>query len=125
MSSTEKKQVLIVEDEQDLLTILQIRLSRDNYEVFTAPDGEAGLELAQTIKPDVVVLDIMMPGKDGYSLLRDLKGNEETCHIPVIVVTARDRIEEPCALEGAERFLVKPYEYSVLQESIRELTAGV
>lgn len=120
-NSNRKKRILIIEDETDLLTILQIRLSQVDFEVLTASDGNAGSTLAVTLKPDVIVLDIMMPGKDGFTLLRELKGNEETCDIPVIVVTAKDRIEDSCSLEGAEKFFAKPFDYYELESSIRAL----
>lgn len=118
-----KKRILVVEDEQDLLTILQIRLSRSDYQVFTASNGDDGLELASSLMPDAIILDIMMPVKDGFSMLRELKGNEETCHIPIIVVTARDRIEELCTLEGADKFLVKPFDFNQLEQSIRTVVS--
>ncbi len=120
-TQTQKKKILIIEDEVALLTILQIRLSQANFEVFTASDGNAGGDLATTVKPDVILLDIMMPGKDGFTLLRELKGNEETCNIPVIVVTAKDRIEDACTLEGAQGFIMKPFDYQKLEDSINSI----
>ncbi len=122
MSSVDlKKKVLIIEDEVELLTILQIRLSRNNFEVFTASDGNAGLTLANSVMPDIILLDIMMPGKDGFTLLRELKGNINTCDIPVIVVTAKDKMETTCILEGAEDFIMKPFDYRQLELKIKEL----
>jgi len=122
MGSVEtKKKILIIEDETELITILQIRLSKDNFEVFAASDGNAGLTLANSIRPDVILLDIMMPGKDGFSLLRELKGNINTCDIPVIMVTAKDKMEASCILEGAESFIMKPFDYRQLEEKIKSL----
>lgn len=123
--STGKKKILIVEDESDLVTILQILLSHSNFEVFSASDGDAGLSLANTVLPDIILLDIMMPGKDGFTLLRELKSNEETCDIPIIMVTARDRMGESCQLEGADSFIVKPFEYKDLEKNITELLSKV
>ncbi len=119
--SDEKKKVLIIEDETELLTILQIRLSNAQFEVFAASNGTAGLTLAQSVQPDIILLDIMMPGVDGFTILREIKGADATCDIPVIVVTARDRIEDSCLLEGAEGFLTKPFDYKELEGTINRL----
>ena len=118
---TEKKKVLIIEDETELLTILQIRLSHDNYEVFAASDGDSGLELAIEVQPDIILLDIMMPGKDGITLLREFKADDTICDIPIIIVTARDRMEDSCIIEGASGFLTKPFEFSELKENIQHI----
>ncbi|MDX9703122.1 MAG: response regulator [Candidatus Auribacterota bacterium] len=123
-TSGEKKKVLIIEDETELLTILQIRLSHAQFEVFAASDGNSGLELAQSVKPDIILLDIMMPGIDGFTILREIKGSDSTCEIPVIVVTARDRIEDSCLLEGAEGFLTKPFDYRELENAINRLVSA-
>lgn len=118
---SEKKRVLIVEDETELLTILQIRLSHCQFEVFAASNGTDGLELARKIDPDIILLDIMMPGIDGFTILREIKGSEATCDIPVIIVTARDRIEDSCLLEGAEGFITKPFDFKDLEGTINRL----
>ena len=118
---TEKKKVLVIEDETELLTILQIRLSHDNFEVFTASDGNAGLALANEVQPDIILLDIMMPGKDGITLLREFKADDTTCDIPIIIVTARERMEDSCIIEGASGFLTKPFEFCELKDNIQHI----
>lgn len=118
---TEKKKVLIIEDETELLTILQIRLAHNNFEVFAANRGDAGLELANEVKPDIILLDIMMPGKDGITLLREFKADDATCDIPIIIVTARERMEDSCIIEGASGFLTKPFEFAELNDNIQHI----
>jgi DNA-binding response OmpR family regulator len=89
--SMDKKRILIVDDEPDLVETLQVRLAQENYECLTANDGHNGFELARTEKPDLVILDIMLPGMDGYKVARLLKFQKELKHIPIIMLSARDR----------------------------------
>src|SRR5436305_919030 len=104
--------VLAVDDEQDILTIIQHNLEREGRRVLTAPNGERALEIVREEKPDVVVLDVMMPGTDGWGVLNMIKAErEELAAIPVLMLTARaadeDRIRG--GIEGAIRYLTKPF----------------
>src|SRR5436305_14140883 len=104
--------VLAVDDEQDILTIIQHNLEREGHRVVTAPNGERALEIVREEKPDVVVLDVMMPGTDGWGVLNMIKAErEELAAIPVLMLTARaadeDRIRG--GIEGAIRYLTKPF----------------
>ena len=105
------QKVLIVEDEVDIADLIMFNLQRAGYDVVKAHDGLRGVELAFSERPQLIILDLMLPGKDGYAVFRDLRQDERTSQIPVIMLTARaqteDRIE---GLEaGADDYLTKPF----------------
>ena len=87
-----EKKILVVDDEQDILDLISYNLSKEGFKVFTAADGIQGLETAKTCKPDLVILDIMMPLKDGFSLAREIRVTDEIT--PIIFVTARSLKED-------------------------------
>ncbi len=87
-NSEQRKKVLIVDDEKDLREALFMTLAAEGYEVFSAPDGEAGLTLALTEKPDLILLDLQMPKLDGHGVLRALRADEWGKSVQVIVLTA-------------------------------------
>jgi DNA-binding response OmpR family regulator len=113
----EKSKILVVEDEQTLVETLEYSLRRQGYDVFTAMDGRAALETARKHTPDLVVLDIMLPGLDGFEICRILR--QETS-VPILMLTARtEEIDKIVGLEvGADDYLTKPF-------SMRELVARV
>ncbi|MBI3534625.1 MAG: response regulator [Deltaproteobacteria bacterium] len=118
-----KKKILIVDDEPDMLAILQIRLESAGYEVFTAEDGEAGLAQVTKVKPDLVILDVMMPKLNGYQVCQNLKQAQATKGIPVILLTAKAEesdkfLGKAC---GADAYITKEYESDKLLEKMREL----
>ena len=87
MSMEPKKTVLIVEDEMNIVDIVRFNLQREGYATLEAYDGEAGLALAREKKPDLILLDVMMPGMDGYSVLARIKDSPVTRDIPVVFLT--------------------------------------
>lgn len=103
--------ILVIEDEEDIADLVAFNLRRQDYQVELAPDGIQGLEAARRLLPDLIVLDIMMPGMDGVSVFKELRKQGETRKIPVIMLTARgqteDRIE---GLQlGADDYVTKPF----------------
>ena len=112
--------VLAVEDEPDLLGSLMKALREDGYAVDGAPDGEEGLFKAETYDYDAIVLDIMLPGIDGWELLRRLRSTKKT---PVLMLTARDAVRDRVrGLDtGADDYLVKPFELAELLARLRAL----
>src|SRR5271157_5928173 len=112
--------VLVVEDEPDLLASLVKGLREDGYAVDGAPDGEAGLYMAENCDYDAVVLDIMLPRLDGWELLRRLRKTKKT---PVLMLTARDAVRERVrGLDtGADDYLVKPFDLAELLARLRAL----
>jgi DNA-binding response OmpR family regulator len=115
MSTVQK--VLIVEDEPTLLETLEYNLTRQRYQVCTATDGLAALEMARQEQPDLILLDIMLPGLDGFEVCRILR---REMSVPILVLTARaDEVDRVVGLEmGADDYLTKPF-------SMRELLARV
>jgi DNA-binding response OmpR family regulator len=116
-----KKRILVVDDEVDFVKMLQARLRIDGYEVLTAEDGIKGIQVARKEKPDLIILDIMMPGLDGHSVCDMLKKSALTWSIPVIYLTAKTgHADELLAMEkGAKYYLTKPYNPAMLMEMIK------
>jgi two-component system, OmpR family, alkaline phosphatase synthesis response regulator PhoP len=115
-----KKKIVVVEDEPDILEVLSYNLKREGFEVTTALDGARGLELVEKNSPDLVVLDLMLPGIDGLEICQRIKNNKKLSHIPVIMVTAKGE-ESDVVLGlgiGADDYIAKPF-------SPRELIARV
>jgi two-component system phosphate regulon response regulator PhoB len=118
-----KKRILIIEDEEDIRELIRYTLDREGFGVSEAGTGEEGLRSAADRNPDLVLLDLMLPGKDGLSVCRELKGDEATRNIPVIMVTARGEESDIVAgLElGAEDYVIKPFSPKVLAARIRSV----
>lgn len=105
------QRVLVVEDEVDIADLIRFNLERAGYEVTKAHDGIRGTEIAIRERPDLIVLDLMLPGRDGYSVFREVRRDARTSHIPVIMLTARAQTEDRIqGLEaGADDYLTKPF----------------
>jgi len=119
--------VLAVDDEEDILTIIRHNLEREGHRVLTAPDGDKALEIVRTERPDVVVLDVMMPGTDGWGVLNRIKAErEELSTIPVLMLTARSADEDRIrgGIEGAIRYLTKPFSPRALCDEVRQALEG-
>ena len=117
------KKILIIEDEENLVELLRFRLEANGYEVEAAYNGEEGLGKIKKIKPDIVVLDVMMPKMHGYEVCMRAKKNEATRNIPIIVLTAHTQtgdIDE-AKKGGADYFISKPFEPTQLLEEIKRL----
>nr|MDA8404159.1 response regulator [Desulfobacteraceae bacterium] len=101
--------ILIVEDETDILNLIEWHLRAEKYTVLTAADGLNGLETAIRRLPDLIVLDLMLPGMDGLEICKTLKRNPKTGHIPVIMLTAKgEEVDRIVGLElGADDYIVK------------------
>ena len=105
------QRVLIIEDEVDIADLIKFNLQRAGYTVSQAHDGIVGTETAIRERPDLIVLDLMLPGRDGYSVFREVRRDARTSHIPVIMLTARAQTEDRIqGLEaGADDYLTKPF----------------
>jgi len=121
-----KTRILIVDDEPDVREYLQKRLEALGYAVTTAVDGIDGLLVAEDTLPDLIVLDVMMPKKDGFSMLRDLQANPETKKITVIMATAKGQSSDIYYGQdlGATDYLIKPIEFEELLKYIRKYTCS-
>jgi two-component system, OmpR family, alkaline phosphatase synthesis response regulator PhoP len=115
--------ILVVDDEVYILHILDFSLGAEGFEVITANNGELAIEKAKQEKPDLIVLDIMMPVVDGYETCRRLKRESETKNIPVVLLTAKGRdVDKRLGYEvGAVDYIVKPFSPNRLIERIQEI----
>ena len=118
----EKKKILVVDDERDLVETLVFRLEALGYEVLTAYNGQEGLDKARTEKPDLILLDVMMPVMDGYQVCRMLKFDEEFKSIPIIMLTARgqDKDKKTGSDVGADDYVTKPFDSADLTARIKK-----
>jgi two-component system cell cycle response regulator len=116
--------ILVVDDIEANVRLLQAKLQAEYYDVLTASDGTSALEVAARERPDLVLLDVMMPGMDGFEVCRRLKDDPVTRHIPVVLVTALDgRADRITGLEaGADEFLTKPIDDILLFARVKSLT---
>ena len=119
----DKKKILIVDDEIELTEMLAMRLRASGYEVVAIPDGEGALQKMRAEKPDLVILDIMLPNIDGYEICEAIKKDSVFKKTPVILLTAKDPGHEMDKIReaGADSCMVKPFEPKDLLEKIREL----
>lgn len=114
--SIEKKHVLVVEDEEDILALLQFNLIKTGYEVTCAADGEEGLRKIKEKQPDLILLDLMLPGIGGLDICRKLRSEEQTAKLPIIMLTARgEEADVVQGLElGADDYMTKPFSVKIL-----------
>jgi len=119
-----EKTILIIDDEEDFCYFVKKNLEAiSNYEIITATKGKKGLQIARKEKPDLILLDIMMPGIDGLEVLKRLKKNENTQNIPVIMLTAKDEDESKIRALGSfcDDYIVKPVENVELKGKIHKV----
>lgn len=117
------RRILIVEDESELTKALQIRLEKAGFVTIAVSDGKEGLKKAKEEKPDLIILDIILPKMDGYSVCRSLKSDVETSHIPIIMLSVkaqRHEIEEGYK-NGASFYITKPFEIQTLLSQVKTL----
>jgi two-component system, OmpR family, alkaline phosphatase synthesis response regulator PhoP len=125
--SQPRARVLVVDDEADLVRILQFGLQSIGYHVETASDGQEALKKAREMKPDIILLDLMLPKLDGYKVCRLLKFDERYKNIPIIILSARTQEgDQLLAMEmGANRFITKPYDFQEVLGHIETLLKSV
>ena len=115
--------ILAVDDTPENFEILRVRLEANGYEIVTADDGEEGLVRARELQPDLILLDVMMPKRDGISVVRELKADPALQSIPVILVTAKSDIRDVVdGLDaGGDDYLTKPFEHAALLARVRSM----
>ncbi|OHD57149.1 MAG: hypothetical protein A2Y33_09505 [Spirochaetes bacterium GWF1_51_8] len=120
------KKVLAVDDKPNIIMLIKSKLKANGFEVVTAYNGASALELAASEKPDLILLDIMMPTMDGFEVFQKLKDGQATANIPVIFLTASgQRSDESKAMEmGAKHFLTKPFSPNHLLDIVNKVLAG-
>jgi two-component system phosphate regulon response regulator PhoB len=115
-----KGRILIIEDDRDIVEMIRYNLKEEGYQTIHAFDGEKGIELAKTGKPDIIILDLMLPTIDGFEVCRTLKQQQSTARVPIIILSAKSReTDKVVGLElGADDYVTKPF-------SPRELLARI
>ena len=119
------RRIVVVDDQPDIRLMCRVNLALEGYEVIEAADGETGLHAVFAYRPDLVLLDVMMPGLDGWEVLETMKSNPQTASIPVVLLTARVQREDEIRgwRSGAADYLAKPFNPSTLNEVVgRALT---
>ncbi len=116
-----KEKILVVDDEEDILELLRYNLEREGYQVFVADKGEKALKTAKAENPDLIVLDLMLPGIDGLEVTRNLKSMDKTKNIPIIMLSAKgDESDIVSGLElGADDYVTKPFSPKILIARMR------
>ena len=117
------ERVLLIEDEPNIIEAIRFILSRDGFAVDTHSDGSTALETIQKKSPDMVILDVMLPNRSGYEILRDLRGEEQTRDLPVLMLTARGQKTDREMAErlGASHFMTKPFSNSEMLCAVQAL----
>jgi DNA-binding response OmpR family regulator len=121
-----KRRVLIVDDEPNIVLSLEFLLRQQGYEVSVARDGEEALASASRMRPDLVVLDVMLPGLDGFEVCRRLRERPELTGLKILLLTARGRdVDRVRGLEeGADAYVSKPFSTRELMKTVAELLEG-
>ena len=120
------KKIIIVDDEPNIVMTLEYAFKKQDFEVYIARDGSEAIEILETVVPDVIMLDIMMPKVDGYQTLQIIKENEKLEHTKVVFLTAKNKasdIEKGLKL-GADKYLTKPFSVKKIVSEINELVAS-
>jgi DNA-binding response OmpR family regulator len=117
------KTVVVVEDERNIIEAISFILSRDGWEVKTHSNGHDAVEAVRARAPDLVILDVMLPGKSGFDILQDMRKDAELADIPVLMLTARgqERDREMAERAGADRYMTKPFSNAEVLEAVRDL----
>lgn len=120
------QRVLLIEDEPNIVEAVSFLLSRDGWTVHTHPDGASAMDRVHRDAPDLVILDVMLPGRSGFDILADIRGDAALARLPVLMLTARgqDRDRELAASLGATHYMTKPFSNADLRDAVRVLVAG-
>jgi two-component system phosphate regulon response regulator PhoB len=118
-----RPRILIIEDERGLTDVLSYNLQREGYDTLVAHDGQEGLRKAQMHLPDVILLDLMLPGMGGLDVCRELRGGERTRHVPILMLTAKaEETDQVVGFSmGADDYVTKPFSVKVLLQRIKAL----
>ncbi|WP_010137332.1 response regulator transcription factor [Oceanicola sp. S124] len=119
------KSVLVIEDEPNIIEAISFILSRDGWRVASHSNGVDAVEAVEHRKPDLVILDVMLPGRSGYDILRELRARADTDQLPVLMLTARGQTRDRVLAEeiGASRFMSKPFSNAEVLEAVNALIA--
>tara|TARA_R110002094_G_scaffold39404_6_gene51955 strand:- start:221 stop:589 length:369 start_codon:yes stop_codon:yes gene_type:complete len=119
------KHVVLVEDELNIAEAIRFLLSNEGWRVETIANGASAYEIIRKAEPDLVMLDVMLPGKSGFEILHDLREDPNCASLPVLMLTARGqaRDREMAEKAGVSKFMTKPFSNAEMLDAVRELTA--
>ena len=112
------KNILVVDDDPALVVFLHKRLDAAGYRVSTAVSAEAGLQAMRTDLPDLLIVDVKMPGMDGFSFVREIRADAALAATPILIVTAQEELGDIFKMEGAQGFFPKPIDMELLMEKV-------
>lgn len=117
------KQVLVIEDEPNIIEAISFLLMRDGWTVATHSNGRDAVEVVRARRPDLLILDVMLPGKSGYEILSELRAESTFAELPVLMLTARGQAKDREMAEriGASRFMTKPFSNAEMLDALRQL----
>ena len=115
-----KKKILVIDDDADVRSLAKIRLEASDFEVILASNGEEGFQKLETEKPNLVIVDIMMPKMDGYTLVQEIKARSSIRDVPIIILTSRVGMKDLFEIEGVSDYITKPYDVNDLLRTIRK-----
>ncbi|MGV6848982.1 MAG: response regulator transcription factor [Marinibacterium sp.] len=120
------RHVLLIEDEPNITEAIRFLLSRDGWRVDTHADGSDAVEVIRRVAPDLVILDVMLPGKSGMEILADLRAIADFSALPVLMLTARGQSRDRDLAEraGVSRFMTKPFSNAEVLDAVRDLVAA-
>lgn len=121
-----EKRVLLIEDEPNIIEAISFILSRDGWAVSTHSNGHDAVDVVLNSPPDLVILDVMLPGKSGFEILKELRDSASTKALPILMLTARGQKKDREMAEraGASRFMTKPFSNAEVLEAVRELVGS-
>lgn len=119
------RHVLLIEDEPNIIEAIRFLLSRDGWKVDTHSNGHDAVDVVRATLPDLVILDVMLPGKSGFDILTEMRSSPEMFELPVLMLTARgqSRDREMAEKAGASRFMTKPFSNAEVLDAVRDLVA--
>ena len=117
------KKVIVIEDERNIIEAISFILSRDGWDVVTHSNGHDAIDAVRLRKPDIVILDVMLPGKSGFDILQEIRGDGELGQIPVLMLTARgqEKDRELAQRAGASAYMTKPISNAEVLDAVRHL----
>ena len=117
------KKILVIDDDPEMIELLRNRLEKKKFQVISASEGVEGLVRAKEEKPALIILDIVMPVMDGYVFVQQFKRDDALNKIPVIILTAKDQLQNLFQVENMSNFVAKPFDFDALYGMIQKLTA--
>ena len=116
-----KQKILVVDDEPHIVNLVRLTLSGDKYEVYSAYSGKEAIELAKKISPNLIILDLMMPAVDGYQVCEEIRKDEQTANVPIMILSAKSQLADKFKSinVGADDYMIKPFDPEELIKRVK------